>query len=134
MSVLIAIPGLSVDIDLTILADTIRKHQVTFGLDSESLQHLARSAGLPVDDLKALMTSPLAGNEITKELIIKLLSLSVFQATLLAVEEGSRFLGFPVAMACSFTSTYKALNTFLNMLAEDAQRVFTRALGLNTSV
>uniref|UniRef100_A0A4W6C912 Immunity-related GTPase family, f1 n=1 Tax=Lates calcarifer TaxID=8187 RepID=A0A4W6C912_LATCA len=51
--------------------------------------------------------------------------------------EGSRFIplfGIPVAMSLSFISTYRALSTFLNMLAEDAQRVFTKALGLNTSV
>ncbi|KAF3845523.1 hypothetical protein F7725_008686, partial [Dissostichus mawsoni] len=42
--------------------------------------------------------------------------------------------GLPAAAALSFASTYRALSTFLNMLAEDAQRVFTKSLGLHTSV
>ncbi|XP_067471354.1 interferon-inducible GTPase 5-like [Thunnus thynnus] len=140
LSALIAsvpVPGLSVAIDLTSLANAVIEYQVTFGLDSGSLQKLALSARVPVDDLKAVMTSPLAGKEITKELIIKLVSLSVSGAALMAAEEGSRYIpmfGIPAAMALSFTSTYNSLNTFLNMVADDAQRVFKKALGLNTSV
>ncbi|XP_042244707.1 interferon-inducible GTPase 5-like [Thunnus maccoyii] len=132
----VPVPGLSFAIDLTGLANVVREYQVTFGLDSESLQKLALSARVPVDDLKTVMTSPLAGKEITKELIIELLSSSPSGAALMEAE-GSKFIpifGIPVTMALSFTSTYNSLNTFLNMLADDAQRVFKKALGLNTSV
>ncbi|KAM6923222.1 interferon-inducible GTPase 5-like isoform 1-T1 [Lycodopsis pacificus] len=131
------LPGLSIAADLTMLVTVIREYQVTFGLDSSSLQNLAHSAGVPLNDLKSVMTSPLAGKEISKELITKLLSMSVGGAALMAAEEGSRFIplfGIPAAMGLSFISTYRALDTFLTMLAEDAQRVFTKALGLNTSV
>ncbi|XP_070776335.1 interferon-inducible GTPase 5-like [Enoplosus armatus] len=131
------VAGLSFAADVTMLADAVLMYQVTFGLDCKSLQNLAHSASVPLDDLIAVMTSPLAGKEISKELIVKLLALSAGEVTLMAAEEGSRFIplfGIPIAMSFSFLSTYRVLNTFLDMLAEDAQRVFKRALGLNTSV
>ncbi|XP_049452881.1 interferon-inducible GTPase 5-like [Epinephelus fuscoguttatus] len=131
----VPVPALFSDADVTMLVATIRKYKVTFGLDSESLQSLARSAHVPLDDLTAVMTSQLAANEITKDLIIKTLSAS--DAALMAAEEGFRFipiLGIPAAMTLSFIFTYRVLNTSLDMLAEDAQKVFTKALGLNTSV
>ncbi|XP_038585467.1 interferon-inducible GTPase 5-like [Micropterus salmoides] len=131
------VAGLSFAADVTILVETVKMYQVTFGLDSKSLENLALSACVPLNDLRAVMKSPLAAKEITKDLIMKLMSLSAGEIALMAAEEGSRFiplLGIPAAMGLSFISTYRALSTFLNMLAEDAQRVFTKALGLNTSV
>ncbi|XP_028435571.1 interferon-inducible GTPase 5-like [Perca flavescens] len=131
------VPGLSVAIDMTMIAATVRQYQVTFGPDSESLQRLAETVRVPLDELRAAMTSPLAGKEITKDLIIKILSSSVAFLSLNVAEEGSRFLpllGIPVAMTISFLSTYQALNMFLNMFAEDAQKVVEKALGLNTPV
>ena len=62
----VPIPGLSVAIDMTMIAKAIRQYQVTFGLDRESLQRLAQTAGVPLDELRAAMTSPLTGKEITK--------------------------------------------------------------------
>uniref|UniRef100_UPI0037E7B375 interferon-inducible GTPase 5-like n=1 Tax=Semicossyphus pulcher TaxID=241346 RepID=UPI0037E7B375 len=131
------IPGLSIAADLTLLVDTVQMYKSTFGLDHKSLQSLALSAPVSLEDLRAVMTSPLALQEISKDLIIKLLLMSAAAVALMAAEEGSRYIpvfGIPLAMGLSFTSTYSALSTFLNMLADDAQRVFKRALGLNTSV
>ncbi|XP_049452876.1 interferon-inducible GTPase 5-like [Epinephelus fuscoguttatus] len=131
------VPGLSAATDIAMLVATINEYKVTFGLDSKSLQSLARSARVPLDDLRSVMTSQLGLKEINKELIIKMLCLSVSDAALMAAEEGFRFVplfGIPAAASLSFIFTYKALNTFLDMLAEDAQKVFTKALGLNTSV
>ncbi|XP_034531381.1 interferon-inducible GTPase 5-like [Notolabrus celidotus] len=131
------VPGLSIVADLSMLVNAAVMFQATLCLDSESLQNLALSTGVPLGDLRAVMTSPLAATQINKELIIKVLSMSAAELALMAAEEGSRFiplLGIPVAMTLSFTSTYSALHTFLNMLADDAQRVFKKALGLNTAV
>ncbi|XP_078136061.1 interferon-inducible GTPase 5-like, partial [Sander vitreus] len=131
------VPGLSFGADMLMMVTTITQYQATFGLDSESLQRLAQTVGMPLDELRAVMTSPLAGKEITKELIIKVLCSSMIELSLMAAEEGSRFIpffGIPVAMTLSFVSTYKSLNMFLNMLAEDAQKVFEKALGLITTV
>ncbi|XP_068582216.1 interferon-inducible GTPase 5-like [Cebidichthys violaceus] len=133
----VLVPGLSIAVDLSILVKVIKQYQVTFGLDISSLENLARSTGVPLNDLKAVMTSPFAGNEINKDLIIKLLSSSMVAVALAAAEEGSRFIplfGIPAAIGFSFVSTYSALNSFLTMMAEDAQNVFTKALGLDTPV
>ncbi|KAF1373429.1 hypothetical protein PFLUV_G00238770 [Perca fluviatilis] len=129
--------GLSFAADMAMMVTTIRKYQATFGLDKESLQRLAQTVRKPLDEIRAVMTSPLAGNEISKDLIIKILCSSMIELSLMAAEEGSRcipFLGIPAAMGLSFVSTYKSLNMFLDMLAEDAQKVFEKALGLNTAV
>ncbi|KAK9539430.1 hypothetical protein VZT92_004538 [Zoarces viviparus] len=133
----VPVPGLSFAADITLLVGVIIQYQVSFGLDRYSLQNLARSADVPLNDLKAVMTSPLAGKKISTELIIKLLSTSMVGAALLVAEEGFRFIpliGIPAAMGLSSMSTYIALDTFLTMLAEDAQSVFKKALGLNTPV
>ncbi|XP_035853740.1 interferon-inducible GTPase 5-like [Sander lucioperca] len=133
----VPVPGLSFGTDMVMMVTTIRQYQVTFGLDSASLQRLAQTAGLPLDELRAVMTSPLAGKEINKDLIIKVLSSSVVDLSLTAAEEGFRFIplfGIPAAMTLSSVSTYKSLNMFLNMLADDAQKVLEKALGLITTV
>ncbi|XP_039644758.1 interferon-inducible GTPase 5-like [Perca fluviatilis] len=129
----VPVPGLSFAADMAMMVTTIRKYQATFGLDSESLQRLAQTVGKPLDELRSVMTSPLAGKEINKDLIIKILCSSVAFLSLMTAEEGSRFIpffGIPAAMGLSFVSTYQSLNMFLDMLAEDAQKV----LGLNLSM
>ncbi|KAM6911763.1 interferon-inducible GTPase 5-like [Lycodopsis pacificus] len=129
----VPIPGLSLVLDVALLVSVVSEYQVTFGLDSSSLENLARSAEVPLNDLKAAMKSPLAVNEISKDLIIKLLTSSVGDAALTKVE--AFFIGIPIfGIPAAITATNKALNAFLSMLAEDAQRVFEKALGLNTPV
>ncbi|XP_071393686.1 interferon-inducible GTPase 5-like [Centroberyx affinis] len=131
------IPGLSIAADLHILVNVNTQYKIGFGLDSKSLQKLAQSTHVPLNDLLAVMTSPLAANVINKELIIKVMSMSATAAALVAAEEGMRFVpifGIPLAMTASFISTYNILSNCLNMLAEDAQKVLMKALGLSTSV
>ncbi|XP_049917942.1 interferon-inducible GTPase 5-like [Epinephelus moara] len=131
------VPGVSFATDIAMLVSTVSQYQVTFGLHSKSLQSLARSACVPLADLRSVMTSPLCLNEINKELIIKILSCSLADMALMAAEEGFRYVplfGIPAAASFSFISTYKALHTFLDMLAEDAQKVSKKALGFSTSV
>ncbi|KAF3845517.1 hypothetical protein F7725_008680 [Dissostichus mawsoni] len=131
----VPVPGLSCALDLAMLVTTAIKYKNTFGLDRKSLQSLADSTRVPLEDLIAEMKSPLALKEISREVILNMLHVSWIHVTLIA-EEGFRFIplfGLPAAAALSFASTYRALSTFLNMLAEDAQRVFTKSLGLHTS-
>ncbi|XP_051249518.1 interferon-inducible GTPase 5 [Dicentrarchus labrax] len=133
----VPVPGLSVAVDVALLVGVVTTYVVGFGLDIPSLQRLARSTGVPLNDLIAIIISPLAVTKITPSLILKLLAHCASTAALMVAEEGSRFIpiiGIPAAMGLSFVTTYRALNMFLNMLAEDAHRVFKRALGLNTSV
>ncbi|XP_074547048.1 interferon-inducible GTPase 5-like [Halichoeres trimaculatus] len=131
------VPGISFAADLAMLDAAAIEFQTTLGLDDQSLQNLAHHTGVPLSDLRAVMTSPLAGQKITKELISKVLAVITGTYALMALEEETRFiplLGIPAAMSLSFTATYRALNSLLNMLADDAQRVFRKALGLNTQV
>ncbi|KAM6919457.1 interferon-inducible GTPase 5-like [Lycodopsis pacificus] len=129
----VPVPGLSIAADVVMLVSVVREYQVTFGLDSSSLENLAHSAKVPLNELKAVMKSPLAGKEITKMLIIKLLASSDCDAALTKVE--AFFVTIPILrIRTAITATNKALNAFLTMLAEDAQRVFTKAVGLNTPV
>ncbi|KAI3367269.1 hypothetical protein L3Q82_008315 [Scortum barcoo] len=133
----VPIPGLSTATDIAMLITITTIYKVAFRLDSESLKNLSLSANVPLNNLRAEMKSLLAVEEINKDLIIKLLLMSASNIALMAAEEVTRFIpliAIPAAMALSVTFTYKALSTFLYMLAEDAQRVFKRALGLNTSV
>ncbi|XP_059209541.1 interferon-inducible GTPase 5-like [Centropristis striata] len=133
----VPVPGLSCAVDSAMLVVNITKYQVTFGLETESLKKLAHHTKVPLDDLRAVITSPLSLNKISTDLIVKVLCFSLTDAALLAAEEGFRFIpfiGIPAAMTLSFAFTYKVLSTSLDMLNEDAQKVFTKALGLNTAV
>ncbi|KAI4792308.1 hypothetical protein KUCAC02_033457 [Chaenocephalus aceratus] len=133
----VPVPLLSGVVDLSILVNNAIKYKNTFGLDGKSLQSLADSTRVPLEDLMAEMKSALALKDISYEVILTILRVSWFEVVLMAAEEGSRFIplfGIPVAAALSFAYTYKALSTFLDMLAEDAQRVFIKALGVHTSV
>ncbi|KAM9340820.1 interferon-inducible GTPase 5-like [Symphorus nematophorus] len=133
----VPVPGLSVTLDLSVLVAAVTQFVVGFGLDSGSLQRLANSTRVPLEDLKAVIKSPLALQKITTDLILNLLSQYAATATLVAAEEGAKFIpifGIPAAMILSFMTTYRALSTFLNKLAEDAQSVFERSVGFTTSV
>ena len=131
----VPVPGLSVGVDAALLVGVVTQYIFGFGLDSSSLKRLAENTGVPFNDLMSVITSPLAATKITPDLIIKVLTQCASTAALLAAEEGSRFIpiiGIPAAMALSFT-TYRILNVFLNMQADDAQRVFEKALQHNTT-
>ncbi|XP_008304174.1 interferon-inducible GTPase 5-like [Stegastes partitus] len=133
----VPVPGLSTAVDLRMMVSVVLKYVLAFGLDKPSLQRLADSTGVPYGDLHAVIKSPLALKDINVDLLLKLMTQMTNTGVLMAVEEGSRFiplLGIPVAMGLSFTVTYRTLSVFLNTLAEDAQRVFEKSLGLETSV
>uniref|UniRef100_A0A3Q3MER0 Interferon-inducible GTPase 5-like n=1 Tax=Labrus bergylta TaxID=56723 RepID=A0A3Q3MER0_9LABR len=118
----VLIPGLSIAVDIGLLVGVVKQYVYKFGLDIKSLQSLANRAGVPLKELKEATISPLT-----------VFAQSPNQITLKAVEEGTRFIpifGIPTAMALSYITTYRGLNTFLDMLAEDAHRVFKKAMGL----
>ena len=132
----VPVPGLSIAVDAALLVGVVTQYIFGFGLDIPSLKRLAGNTGVPFNDLMSVITSPLAATKITPDLIIKVLTQCASTAALLAAEEGSRFIpiiGIPAAMALSFTTTYRALNGFLNKLADDAQKVFEKALRRNTT-
>ncbi|XP_063353852.1 interferon-inducible GTPase 5-like [Pelmatolapia mariae] len=128
----VPLPGLSVAVDLALLVVAVTHYVHAFGLDIPSLKKLSDRTGVPYADLCAVIISQLAAAEITTELLLKVLTQVEHTATLIAAEEASRFIpivGIPVAMGLSFITTYKVLNVILSELAEDAEKVFEKALG-----
>uniref|UniRef100_A0A3Q2ZMT9 IRG-type G domain-containing protein n=1 Tax=Kryptolebias marmoratus TaxID=37003 RepID=A0A3Q2ZMT9_KRYMA len=130
----VPVPGVSIAVDIGIMVTAFKHYVVSFRLDIQSLKKLADTTGVPYDDLKQVIISPLAGVNITPELIMTVLAQVASVAALMSGEEAFRFIpiiGIPASMALSFAGTYRALSHFLNMLAEDAKKVFKKALGLN---
>ncbi|XP_074548326.1 interferon-inducible GTPase 5-like [Halichoeres trimaculatus] len=138
LSALIAavpVPGLSASVDVNLMVKVINEYKIGFGLDIPSMQRLADRKGVRIQDLMVGMTSPLTTREVTYDVVFKVIVQCVNMAAPMVAEEGSRYiplLGIPAAMALSFTTTYYGLSSNLNMLAEDAQKVFRRALDLTT--
>ncbi|XP_028250433.1 interferon-inducible GTPase 5-like [Parambassis ranga] len=125
----VPVPGLSIAADVGILAAAITQYVFGFGLDVSTMKKLAARSGVPYGDLVNVAVSELVAKQITKDLVLKVLSSLAGTAALLAIEEGTRFIplvGIPIAMGLSSFTTYRALQFFLNVLAEDAERVFKR--------
>ncbi|XP_065430642.1 interferon-inducible GTPase 5-like [Chrysemys picta bellii] len=127
----IPLPGLGLACDIIILVTSMRRYCKAFGLDTTSLTNLANRVGTTVPELRAVIKSPLAA-EISKELVIKLLSKAACGAAM-AAETALSFIPVPVvgsllAAGVSFGTTYYMLQSFLNEAAEDAQKVLSKAL------
>ncbi|XP_029972497.1 interferon-inducible GTPase 5-like isoform X2 [Salarias fasciatus] len=133
----VPVPGLSTAVDLALVVGVVTQYVNGFGLDKESLERLSVSSGVPYSELVSVMTSKLGGTTITPELIKKVLSQLALEAVLMVAEEVSRFflfIGIPVAMCLSGYATSRILNFFLDQVAEDAQRVFEKAVEKNSEV
>lgn len=120
----------SITADVAILVSELNRYYNAFSLDPDSLQTLAERSGKSVDELKAVCKSPL-NQEITKDLVIKLLTNSVLFVVGSAVEYWLGFipvLGSLTAGPLSFATIYFLLQRCLNELAEDARNVLMVAL------
>uniref|UniRef100_A0A8C6TZ94 IRG-type G domain-containing protein n=1 Tax=Neogobius melanostomus TaxID=47308 RepID=A0A8C6TZ94_9GOBI len=127
----VPVPGISEGVDLKIISKFTQECKESLGLTPELLQKVSDLSGVPLEDLKAELKSPLTGGEITKELVLKVLAKYGAVITAMAAEGGARFVpivGIPVAMALSSVSTYYSLKYILNSLVEDATRVFMKAV------
>ncbi|XP_024655593.2 interferon-inducible GTPase 5-like [Maylandia zebra] len=128
----VPVPGLSIVVDAALLVDAVTHFVFALGLDVPSLKRLSARTGVPYADLRSVIISPLAAAEITTGFLLKVIVQLGSVAALIAAVEVSRWIpiiGIPIAMGLSLTTTYKILNLILEELAEDAQRVFERALG-----
>uniref|UniRef100_A0A3Q3EI81 IRG-type G domain-containing protein n=1 Tax=Labrus bergylta TaxID=56723 RepID=A0A3Q3EI81_9LABR len=131
----VPVPGLSVAVDTALLVGVVTKYVLGFGLDIPSLKRMANYSGVPYEELMEVIKSTLIAVKVTPELLMRLLVQFGSLAALLAAEEGTRFIpiiGIPVSMGLSFAFTYSSLNMILDMLADDAEKVFTR-VHLNTT-
>ncbi|KAJ8287660.1 hypothetical protein COCON_G00003190 [Conger conger] len=68
----IPIPGLSVVVDVGILVKELTRYYQAFGLDDEFLKSLSDKMDVPLEELKAVLTSPLH-QDISADVVIKLL-------------------------------------------------------------
>nr|XP_029521370.1 interferon-inducible GTPase 5 [Oncorhynchus nerka]XP_029521371.1 interferon-inducible GTPase 5 [Oncorhynchus nerka] len=125
----IPIPGLSIAVDIVILVREIRMYYQAFGLDNESLQSLAYRTKVSVEDLKAVLKSPL-NKEINKDVIINMTTKIAGASIILAEYFLSTIpvLGSMAAGGMSYGTTYYLLKRCLDELAEDAQNVLMKAL------
>ncbi|KAL7889826.1 hypothetical protein AOLI_G00020840 [Acnodon oligacanthus] len=126
----IANAAFSVVVDAVILVVELKKYYNAFSVDPASLQRLADRSGKSVDELKAVMKSPLHA-EINKDLVVKLLT----GCTVGALEAAAEFwlglipvVGSLVAGPLSFATVYLTLQSCLNGLAKDANNVLMAAL------
>ncbi|XP_076831161.1 interferon-inducible GTPase 5-like [Brachyhypopomus gauderio] len=122
--------AVSISVDVGILVSELKKYYNAFGLDPDSLQKLSDRSGKPVDELKAVLKSPLH-KEINKDVVIKLLTGSSFFAVEAAAETWLGLipgLGSLVSGSLSFATVYFILNQCLNELAQDAHNVLMTAL------
>ncbi|KAJ6663844.1 hypothetical protein lerEdw1_009923 [Lerista edwardsae] len=124
----VPIPGLSVACDVAILIKSLSQYRQSFGLDDESLDRLAEKVTKPVEEIKAVIRSPLA-KEISRDLVLKLLT-KAGGGVLMFVEylaSNVPIFGSLAAGSISYGTTYYMLWSFLNEVAEDAQRVLIKA-------
>ncbi|XP_050786130.1 interferon-inducible GTPase 5-like [Gopherus flavomarginatus] len=118
------IPGLSTVCDIAMLVTSLKEYCRDFGLSENALATLARQANKPMEELKAVIKSPLS-EEITKDLAFKLLT----KYATGAVKYSTYLFGFVpvvgsvVSAAGSLSTTYFMLKNFLDDVAADAVRV-----------
>ncbi|XP_061096448.1 interferon-inducible GTPase 5-like [Conger conger] len=125
----IPIPGLSVVVDVGILVKELSSYYQAFGLDDESLKNLSDKTNVPLEELKAVLTSPL-NKEISGDVVIKLLTKFAGAGVMLLEYWASTIpvFGSMAAAGISYSTTHRMLTSCLNELAEDAQKVLMRAL------
>lgn len=126
----IPLPGLSIAVDLAIIADELRKYYSAFGLDDPSLQKLCERSGKTVEELKGLMKSPLHKG-INPSSVIAWLG----AASLLISEDAIEFfvslipiVGSVVAGGMSYLTVSSMLKKALDDIAKDARKVLMASL------
>ncbi|XP_026017017.1 interferon-inducible GTPase 5-like [Astatotilapia calliptera] len=124
----VPLPGLSMVVDLAVLVSAVTEYVFAFGLNVSSLKRLSARTGVPYADLCAVINSPLAAAEITKERVQQALTELKHRATRTAASRYIPIFGIPLALIFSFNENCKTLELILDELADDAQRVFERAL------
>ncbi|XP_060688561.1 interferon-inducible GTPase 5-like [Hemiscyllium ocellatum] len=127
----VPIPGVSLGCDIGIVIGGIVHFRQCLGLDDSSLQSLAKRAGKPVEDLKAVVTTPLVGGEITPD-VINRLAWGAAAVTASAIEvflDTIPVIGSIFGAGSSFFFTYKLLSAALDDLTESAQKVMSAAFG-----
>ncbi|XP_038630623.1 interferon-inducible GTPase 5-like [Scyliorhinus canicula] len=126
----VPVAGLSLACDIGIVSGGIIYFRKCLGLDDASLQRLADTVEIPLEDLKAMVKTPLVG-EITPDIIMRL-RWGLASATISAVElvfNNIPIIGSIFGAGSSYLMTYKLLSCALDDLTENAKRVMNVAFG-----
>ncbi|CAM4625112.1 interferon-inducible GTPase 5-like isoform X2 [Lepidochelys kempii] len=114
------IPGLSFACDVCLLSHCMASYRKNFGLDDDSLVKLSKMVGKPIADLKAVIKSPLE-EEMSHNFTVHLLGKAEDHYMTLTERV------FHKILLLGTRVTYATLQRCLNDVAEDAQRVLTKA-------
>ncbi|XP_065276446.1 interferon-inducible GTPase 5-like [Emys orbicularis] len=120
------IPGLSFAYNVCLLRHCMASYRKNFGLDDDSLVNLSKMVGKPIADLKAVIKSPLE-EEMSIHDILRLLGKAENHYMTLTEPVFRMIFNIHVILR-SFPVTYATLKRILNDVAEDAERVLTKAL------
>ncbi|XP_067401798.1 interferon-inducible GTPase 5-like [Emydura macquarii macquarii] len=125
----VPLPVLSVYCDVSILVDNMTVYCKSFGLDDDSLASLAKQFQKSVSELKSVIKSSLA-KDISRDEALKRLREATGEGMMTAKYFLSviPLIGTGIAADTSYKVTCKMLHTFLDEVAEDAQRVLRKAL------
>lgn len=125
-------PHLSANGDLTLLVNVLLEYKKAFGLDTRSLKILAETFGKDLEDLRSVIRTSTASQEITHELVFHhLKSQGLADMGLIVTACANQFIPKISTLASggiAFGTTYWILSRFLTNMAEDAARVLAKAL------
>ncbi|XP_078067348.1 interferon-inducible GTPase 5-like [Mustelus asterias] len=118
----VPIPGVSLACDIGIVIKEIIHFRKCLGLDDVSLQRLANMTGKPVEELKAVVKTPLFG-KITPDIIARMYwgYIAVASSSLELALDFIPVVGSIFGAGSSFLMTYKLLRNALDDLTENAQ-------------
>uniref|UniRef100_A0A8C6S6I0 IRG-type G domain-containing protein n=1 Tax=Neogobius melanostomus TaxID=47308 RepID=A0A8C6S6I0_9GOBI len=85
----VPVPGFSEGVDLKIISKFTQQCRESLGLTPELLQKLSELSGVPLEDLKAELKSPLTGGEITPTFVINVLIRFAVVIASMALQGGS---------------------------------------------
>ncbi|ROL48367.1 Interferon-inducible GTPase 5 [Anabarilius grahami] len=126
----IPLPGLSIAVDLTIIATELRKYYIAFGLDDPSLKKICERSGKTVEELKSLRKSPLHQGIKTSSILTWLGAASVLVSED-AVELTFSFIpiiGSSVAGGLSYLTVSNMLKRALDDIADDARNMLMASM------
>ncbi|KAG2463478.1 interferon-inducible GTPase 5-like [Polypterus senegalus] len=128
----IPIPGLSFACDVSIIVSALLYIRRSFGLTEESLERLACKVNIPVEELKAVVVSPLVF-DVTPVSVTKYLSKSVAGVAMLSDEllHLIPIIGSVLGASVSFTASYWMLSKALDEFAESAEKVVMKVFECN---
>lgn len=125
-------PGLPADRDVDLLVSTMKEYKEAFGLDQQSLNSLAKTFDLDIHDLRSVIRSQLALQEITHDLVVNLMSRRELMAAAHMVTKHVvgkvPLIGSLAVGGVAFGATYWLLYSSLKDIVDDARRVLSRAL------